>query len=309
MSAPRGYPIFGMRRLAAIDIGTNSVKLSVLELRGGRPHSVREEVVVTRLGEGVNARRRLLPQAIRRTLRVVRRFRRAADALDAPVRIIATEAIRRARNRALLIDALGAPVTILTRRTEARMSFLGARTFLRAPDSLMVDLGGGTIEILVARNGRLVRSATLPLGCVYLTEQFLATDPPLPSELRALEEHIEQRLNRLDLPPSRALVGIGGSVATVAFALSRRKTFDTESFNGASIAASILERLYRDWSRVTCRERIRRFRVDPQRADIILAAMAVLRALVRRAGARRIVVCTYGVRHGVLLSELGGAVY
>jgi exopolyphosphatase/guanosine-5'-triphosphate,3'-diphosphate pyrophosphatase len=291
-------------RRAAIDIGTNSVKLTVLDFSRRPPRSLSERVVVTRLGEGVDGSRRLRPDAIARTARVVRKLAQEARSLGAEPVVIATEAVRRARNRAALFKAVTCPIRVLDRKTEARMSYLGARTFLRAADAVLVDIGGGTIELMVARSNRLVRDYTLPLGCVYLTERFLNSDPPRPEELSRLENHVEKALGPTRLPRSRTLVGIGGSVATVAHSISRRKRFDTELFNGARIPVATLDRLYEMWRRVDARTRVRAHRIDPKRADVILAAMAVLRELARRTAARIIVVCTYGVRHGVLLGGL-----
>lgn len=291
-----------MPRLAAIDIGTNSVKLTVLEIGRNKPRSIHEEAVVTRLGEGVRGDGRLRRAAIQRTLKIIRQFQNRALRLGAPPALIATEALRKARNRQEFIRGLDGPLRILSRHEEAKMSYLGAKTFLRNANAVMVDIGGGTIELLVSRRDRLVQSATLPLGCVYLTEHFLRHDPPQPREWRRLESHIERRLARFRLPKSRTLVGIGGSVATVVFSLSRRKTFDSEKFNGSRIAVSTLREIRRRWSEVPTRVRIRKYRVDPKRADVILAAVAVLLHLADRVGAREIVVCTYGVRHGVLLS-------
>jgi exopolyphosphatase/guanosine-5'-triphosphate,3'-diphosphate pyrophosphatase len=296
---------------AAIDIGTNSVKLTVLRLGAGRPRSLHEEVDLSRPGEGVRRTGRLDPRAVRRAVRSVRRYAAVARRLGDPDPIVvATEWLRKARNRESFLAALGRPCRLLSGREEAALSYLGARTMLGI-EAPMVDLGGGSAEFLVGRGGRLVRSATLPVGALFLTERFLRHDPPDEGELRALDRYLDAKLGSFRTPRADRVVGIGGSVAALAFSLSRARRFDPERFNGSRIPVAALARLERALAAVPCRIRVSRFRLEPGRADVIVAGARLLLRFMRLAGAKTLVVCTYGVRHGAVLAApdaLPGAV-
>jgi len=288
---------------AAIDIGTNSVKLTVMRLGGRRPKSLYEEVDLSRPGEGVRRTGRLDPAAARRGVRAVRRYVRIARRRGDPSPIIvATQWLRTARDRGRFLAALGTPCRILTEREEARLSYLGARTMLGV-DAPMVDLGGGSAEFMVGRSGRLARSATLPLGAVYLTEKFLRHDPPLPGELAAVDRYVVSKLGGFRPARAKRVVGIGGSVAALAYSLGRVRRFDPEKFNGARVSYAALAALERRLASVPTRIRVRRYRFEPGRADVIVAGARVLLRFMEWARARTLIVCTYGVRHGAVLDS------
>lgn len=292
------------RARAAIDIGTNSVKLTVLRLGTGRPKSLHEEIDLSRPGEGVGRTGRIDPRAAHRAMRAVRRYARIARQFGDPAPIVvATEWLRKVRNRdrRSFLGSLGLPCRILSGREEAALSYLGARTMLGI-EAPMVDLGGGSAEFLVGRGGRLVRSATLPVGAVFLTERFLRHDPPTPSELRDLDRFLDAQLRTSRMPKARRVVGIGGSVAALAFSLSRARRFDPERFNGARIGYAALAKLERALAAAPCRLRTRLYRLEPGRADVIVAGARLLLRFMRRTGAKSLVVCTYGVRHGAVLA-------
>lgn len=289
---------------AAIDIGTNSVKLTVLRLGDGSPRSLHEEIDLSRPGEGVGRTGRIDPHAARRAVRAVRRYAAIARRFGDPVPIVvATEWLRKVkrRHRRAFMRALELPCRVLSGREEAALSYLGARTMLGI-EAPMVDLGGGSAELLVGRGGRLVRSATLPLGAVFLTERFLHHDPPIPAEVRALDRFIDSQLRNFRTPRAGQVIGIGGSVAALAFSLSRARRFEPDRFNGARIGYAALARLERALAAVPCRVRVRRYRLEPGRADVIVAGARLLLRFMRRARAKTLIVCTYGVRHGAVLA-------
>ncbi len=288
---------------AAIDIGTNSVKLTVMRL-GERPKSLYEEVDLSRPGEGVRRTGRLDPAAARRGIRAVRRYVRIARRWGDPSPIIvATQWLRTARDRERFLASLGTPCRILSGREEARLSYLGARAMLGV-DAPMVDLGGGSAEFMVGRGGSLARSATLPLGAVYLTEKFLRHDPPSVGELAALDRYVVSKLRRFRPARSRRVVGIGGSVAALAFSLGRARRFDPEKFNGARISYEALAALERRLAAAPTLVRVRRHRFEPGRADVIVAGARLLLRFMEWTRARTLIVCTYGVRHGAVLDSV-----
>lgn len=289
------------RILSAIDIGTNSVKLTVLAFTPG-PESLLEEIALVRPGEGVQRTGRMLPQAIDRTVRAVARFRRAAERRGAePPDVVATEWLRRVRNRNRFLARV--PCRVLSAKEEARLAYLAAARMLRT-DGPMVDLGGGSAEILLGRGGRLAQSHSLPLGAVFLTEKHLKHDPPLPAELDRMDREILRHLRKVRPERSSRLVAIGGSAAALAFLRSGAPRFDPERFHGACLSRTELERLERELASCTTLQRRRRFRLEAGRADVIVAGARVLRRVMEWAGAGVLRVCTFGVRHGVLLDRV-----
>lgn len=298
-------------RLAAIDIGTNSVKLSVVRATDGRLRSLHEETVVTRPGEGVLATGRISDAAMERTLRIIRRFRQTALQMGASEILVgATETFRRARNRDRFVERvaeLGLEMRIIDRRTEAECSFLGAVSFSGFQTAIVADLGGGSVEIVPGRDGRMLRYAVLPIGVVFLTERFLKHDPPRPQELEAVRRFVRRQLEPVSdrgVPRTAPLIGVGGSVAALAFAAGRGRKFDVEAFNGRRLPAGTLDRLVVRLAAIPAEQRCRKLRIDPGRADVIVAGAVVLQELMRRYRRDSLTVCTYGVRHGMILKHL-----
>jgi exopolyphosphatase/guanosine-5'-triphosphate,3'-diphosphate pyrophosphatase len=290
---------------AAIDIGTNSVKISVLKLQGRRIRSLREAAVLCRPGEGVRASGRIGRAALARTVAQVGRYVRAAKRLGDPRPIVfATEWMRRVDNRRAFLDRLDVPCAILSARKEAEYSYRGVRTLLGI-EAPMLDLGGGSAELLVGSRGRLRRWTSMPLGAVFLTERHVRHDPPTGKELEAIDRVIGRRLRRIPKKRSPVVVGIGGSVAALAFSRAPERRFEVEGLNGMKIRRGSLATLERKLAAVPTKVRVRRFKLDPGRADVIVAGARLLLAFMDWAGARTLVASTYGARHGAILEEVG----
>ncbi len=218
-------------RYAAVDIGTNSVRLLVADAGGlahaGRLVPVERLMRITRLGQDVDATHRLADDAIDRTVTVLREYRAVMDDLGVTrARATATSAARDATNREQFFaagrDALGGvPLELLPGEEEARLSFLGATSGVTDPPPyLVVDIGGGSTEFIVGTDGpdALV---SVDMGCVRLTEQFVHSDPPAPDELSALVSAVRDHLADVarDVPgvrDARTVIGLAGTVTTIA---------------------------------------------------------------------------------------------
>lgn len=273
----------------------------------GRPRILLDETRVTRLGEGLSNGGPPRFAAVRRTLKAIELFRQRARSAGArEIVMVGTEALRNPLMKKMLLRRLQFPVRILSRKEEAEASFRGAAWALRPVPRVLVDVGGGSLEILVGRGTILERSATLRLGCVYLTERYLRSDPPTTRELARMEGRIRSALARLELPRARVIAGIGGSVAAMAFALSDERRFEPEKFHGWEGSREAVEKFYRSCRSISAFRRRRLWGIDPGRADVIVPAIAVLCQVLERTGADRVVVSTLGVRHGVLLTGWSG---
>src|SRR6202140_2134532 len=193
-----------MPTFAAVDIGSNSVRLKIARLQAGRLRALHEDREVTRLGEGVFGSGFLTPDSIAETVKVLRRFHRATQQIVTDsVRVVATSALRDARNSQAFLEwvrsATGWRVEIISGLEEARLIHLGLVSSRRMGTSpaLMIDLGGGSCELTVSGRGRIRDTVSLPLGAVRLTDEFLGHDPPRKGELKRLRGFIAREVDRI----------------------------------------------------------------------------------------------------------------
>src|SRR5436309_2892041 len=227
-----------MPTLAAVDIGSNSVRLKISRLASHHLVDIHEDREVTRLGESVFSSGFLWPEAIALTVKVLRRFHRAIQRAGADtVRVVATSALRDARNSRAFLEwvrsATGWTVEIISGLEEARLIHLGLTSTLRVNSSpvLMMDLGGGSCELTVSRKGHIEQTVSLPLGAVRLTNDFLHHDPPRKSEIRQLGGLIAREVGRIatrviHAKPKVVIAtsGTAEALATVCHTLYRTKS-------------------------------------------------------------------------------------
>ena len=223
---------------------------------------------ITRLGQGVDRANTLAPEAIARTVDVLHEFRRSMDGFGVDrVRMVATSAVRDAENGAVFTeaarDAVGTAPEVLSGLEEGKLAYRGASADLDPfeGDTLVVDIGGGSTEITLGRGGT-VSSVSLQLGCVRLTERFLTSDPPTPDEVVATRIAIadaltwgEQRMPELlGLDTRRRLVGLAGTVSTLASLKLEIAAYDAERLHHATLSLSeVVDLCCACWPR--CRRR------------------------------------------------------
>ncbi len=193
-----------MPTFAAVDIGSNSVRLKIARLSSGRLREIHEDREVTRLGESVFRDGFLSPEAIANTVKVLRRFHRAVQKAGADtVRVVATSALRDARNSRAFLEwvrsSTGWKVEIISGLEEARLIHLGivSTTRISASPALLMDLGGGSCELTISADGHIRDTVSLPLGAVRLTNEFLRHDPPRKTETRQLRGFITREIERI----------------------------------------------------------------------------------------------------------------
>jgi len=289
-------------RYAVIDIGTNSVKLLVA---GADLDTVHFDRQTTRLGKGLSAGGKVRKGSLDATIHTVRRFVESAQARGAAkVFAFSTYALRRAPTTALtrLERESGIAVRVLSGREEARFGYLSARAHIPRPKpwTLVCDVGGGSTELVLARSDRVLAAASRPLGALLLTERFIDTDPIDAAQFQRLVRHVEKNVGdwmakRPPVAPARLdLVASGGSVTTVAAMLT----------SGEVVRSGALSELERRCLALTTAQRRRMPGLPPDRADIIPAGIAVVRAVLRAAGKRSLRVNQGGVREGALIHLL-----
>lgn len=298
-------PIF-----AAVDIGSNSVRLKIARLRGRKLQGIHEDREVTRLGDGVFRSGFLTPESMGDTVRVLSRFHKTAQHLGADqVRVVATSAMRDARNSQAFLEwvrsATGWNVEVISGLEEARLIHLGLVSSLRLNRSsvLMIDLGGGSCELTISRQGHIRDTVSLPLGAVRLTNEFLHHDPARKGELKQLRGFITREVTRVAglIHASRVKTAIAtsGTAAALAAAASHligaRKARPRETVSRAD-----MQQIARLISRQTLEERRKIQGIGPRRAEIIVAGASVYHELMERCQLRSFRYSPLGLRDGLL---------
>jgi exopolyphosphatase/guanosine-5'-triphosphate,3'-diphosphate pyrophosphatase len=301
-------------RLAAIDCGTNSIRLLVAEADGDGGFTTIERLMrITRLGQGVNANSRLAPEAIDRTMAVLREYREVMDRLGvAPgrVRITATSAARDSANRdAFFVPAtevVGAAPELLSGEEEGRLSFTGATTGLDPAlgPFLVVDLGGGSTEFCVA-DGEM----SVDIGCVRLTETYIDSDPPAPEELHACltvtTEYLKDVVRELPgVREAKTFVGLAGTITTVAAVELGLAAYDRDAIHHFVLTHAAAEDVFRTLATEARADRIYNPGLEEARADVIVGGCCVLVAIFRELGFDECLVSEADILDGLVLSQL-----
>lgn len=302
----------GAGRVAAIDIGTNSVLLLIAEPRDGDLVAVVEEATITRLGEGVDRTRRLADAAIERTLACLARYAATIAAHGvARLDVVGTSAMRDAaggeafRDRAETL--LGARPRVIPGDEEARLTFEGALVGIAPPpgDVLVFDIGGGSTEVILGRGGSPIAAQSLDVGSVRLTERHVHTDPPTPAAIDAIRADVRAELATLPaaLRPDAAepptLVGVAGTVTSLAAIEGSVEPYDAARIHGSRLERGALERLVGRLAAAPLASRRALPGLSPGRADVIVAGAVVCEEIARWAGATALVVSDRGVRWGL----------
>ncbi|HKW42201.1 MAG TPA: Ppx/GppA phosphatase family protein [Gemmatimonadales bacterium] len=307
-------------RLAAIDIGTNSMRLVVAEVqRDGSYRVLDEDREMTRLGRGLYRAGRLGDAPMEHSLLVLGRMKAIAEGFGSTeLRAIATSAVREAANgRDFVREAwrrCRVRVEIVSPEEEARLVFRSVTRHFDLGDRLtaIVDIGGGSTEVILAAGGLVEQVVSLPLGAVRLTERHAKSDPLKPKHWRALRRTIDQAITDAIGKPlfaAEVMIGSGGTFTNLAEMAQAERDGEVPRARDYPLSRAEVTRLL-DRLRETPLEGRRQIPgLNPQRADIILAGAAVVARLTRRLGTQRVLVNDRGIRDGVLLSmidDLGG---
>ncbi len=299
-----------MPTFAAIDIGSNSVRLKISRLQAGRLKEIHEDREVTRLGEGVFGGGLLSPESMSQTVQVLRRFNRAVQECGTDsVKVVATAALRDARNSRIFLEwvrsTTGWTIEIVSGLEEARLIHLGILSSGRmdAHSVLLVDLGGGSCELTLSREGHLRDTVSLPLGAVRLTGEFLKHDPPRKSELKRLHEFVDREIMRVQARIKAARVGAviatsGTAAALVAIASHLARPRKRQP--ATHVAREMVRRIAQQITRLTQEQRQKVPGIGPRRAEIICAGAVAYAELLERCHLPGFRYSALGLRDGIL---------
>lgn len=308
-----------MTRVAAVDCGTNSIRLLVADVdpATGELAELDRRMTVVRLGQGVDRTGRLAPEALERTFAACREYAAVIKELGAErVRFVATSASRDAENRddfvRGVLETIGVEPEVISGDQEAEFSFTGATKELTGRDDLptpylVVDIGGGSTEFVVG-DDRVRAARSVDVGCVRMTERHLVvdggvTDPPTREQVAAVRADIEAALDQaaetVPLEEARTLVGLAGSVTTVAAIALGLPEYDSAAIHHSRISYDRVREISERMLTSTHAERAAIPSMHPGRVDVIGAGALVLLAIMERTGAREVVVSEHDILDGI----------
>lgn len=297
------------RVIGTVDIGTNSVLLLVARAEDdGRLRILHEACTITRLGAGVAASGTLEPVAIARTLDVLRSYAGEMERRGVVCRAaVGTAALRRARNAGDFTGPaaalLGCPLEIVSGQREGELVLAGVEGSFGplVARTAICDVGGGSTElILVDRGASSHELASLEIGAVRLTERCIRSDPPTAAELAEVRQAAAAALAQLgaSFACDARVVGVAGTVTTLATVALQMSTYDTERVNGYELARGELSAQIARFAAVDLARRREIIGLEPARADVILAGALIVDEILRCFGAEKLTVCDRGVRWG-----------
>lgn len=302
-------------RVAAIDIGTNTALLTVADIEAGATVAVEERAEIVRLGEGLDRSGRLSPPAIARTWAVLDDYvARIATLGCTRVRAVATEAVRKAGNGSDFVAGanarlapVGGALEVIDGEREARLSWRAvAASFpeLAGPRTV-VDIGGGSTELIVGER-EVETVVSLPIGSVRLTERLITRDPPDAAERARVAAAVDEALAGAPRPRG-TLIGIAGTVTTLAAMAQRLEDYDGARVHGTRLSRRTVDEMVEMLGTTPLADKRRTPGLDPKRADVIFAGAVILQRVLERAGADDCIVSDRGIRWG-LVDELSRSV-
>ncbi|MBN2088784.1 Ppx/GppA family phosphatase [candidate division KSB1 bacterium] len=303
-----------MTRYATIDVGSNSVLLFIAEKdRQHQWHRILDQMAMPRLGEGVKTTGIIKKIAMERTLDVLFHFMQliAQNQVDHIV-AAGTMALRSAKNAREFIEMVKAKcqldIEILSGEEEARLSFLSAKKSMRSltKNLAIFDIGGGSTEFFLGSDHQIFKQMSLNIGAIQLTEQYFAQSPVPIDVLNVALQKINNELRDLQIEdPIDELVGVGGTVTTMAAVKHQLEAYDPLKVNGTRLDIVEVLRQLELYRSKSIAERKRIPGLEPARADIILAGCAITHVLLKKLKMNHFIISDFGLRHGLMIDRFG----
>lgn len=300
-----------MPRYAAIDIGSNSVRMMAAEVSQGETRILAQERQVTRLGESVFRSSRIAKEALDFLAATLMRMAAVYNRLEiVGIRAVATSAVRDASNQRTFLrrasEALGTNVEIISGSEEARLIHLGVEARWPRPreHTLIVDVGGGSVELIISQGGQLMDAVSKPLGAVRLTEVFLKTDPPGEEELHRMGRYIEEKLSSFHRQHGTEkfdrAVATSATAAAIVSATNKIPRAKRDEADRIRASTSQIRELYSTLTQRDLTARRKITGIGPKRAEIIIGGTAVFLRVLEMFQHRSLYYCTAGVRDGII---------
>ena len=295
-------------RIAVIDVGTNSVLLLICQIESDRLRTIRDEAIITRLGEGLRRSGSLSSEAMSRTAKAILKYIDLSRRMNVKrVVLLGTSALREARNSDEFIDMIrrntGIELKIISGEEEARLSFISVARDpdLTLPEGIIAvtDIGGGSTEVILGRGGEVTFHHSFKVGAVKLTDEFLRSDPPRENEMTEMMEYLRRRWTEIPEERIDCMVGIGGTVTTIGAMKLKLPQFDPSAVHGMDLKKGEVEGIFQTLISVPTSERAEIPGMERGRADIIVAGVAILLSLMSRFEIDEVKVSCKGLRYGM----------
>ena len=308
-------------RVAAIDCGTNSIRLLIADFDQNVVTDVVRTMIIVRLGEGVDQTKEFSQAALTRTFAAVDEFAKLIE-IHKPqlVRFVATSASRDVSNREQFFDGikvrLGIEPTVISGNEEARLSFLGATTGFAASDNqpeppyLVVDIGGGSTEFVIGTD-QPVRAISMDVGCVRMTERHFHDDPPTDQQIASTTFDIDEAIKIADskvlLGEANSIIGVAGSVTTVAALALGLAEYDPAKIHGSIISANQVVEISTELLKMSREQRSKLGPMHEGRVDVIGAGALVLAQIMKATGLDSITVSEHDILDGIVIDLVNSA--
>ena len=305
-----------MKNIASIDIGSNTVRLLILESTDDQKLNLLvSKREVTRLGEGIDAQGKLTQHRMQKTLKVLSRFRQIClENGDPPLFAVATSAVREASNGKEFVrlakKTTGIDIKIIPWEEEARLTLEGV--YWKIPHEnrkvISLDIGGGSTEFILSEGKNIKGFCSTPLGVVRLTEKFITQHPVDEKEYHSLQNHLQFELqavkNKLSTFPPELLIGTAGTVTTLAALKNNIYPYDPKKIHGSTFSQSEAESILEDLKRKSLNQRLLLKTIEPGREDLIIAGTAIVLETMRAFGCEILTVSEYSLREGLILRAM-----
>ncbi len=302
-------------KAAAVDIGTNSIRLLKAEVNGKELVSGDKSLIMTRIGQGVNETGKLSPEAIERSVKALGVFAKEARAWGAEkIYALATSAVRDAENKRAFTERVkrecGLDVEIISGTHEARLGYLGVLAGLSQLDDrvLIVDVGGGSTELIVGDSKGILFSKSLNVGAVRMTGKHISTDPVSGEELSRLQRDIrqlaEETLQVIQTYAVGRAIGIGGTATTLGAMQLEMETYNRFKIQNSTVTLTDISAMNGELAQKSVEERKAIKGLQPKRADIILAGALIIEHVLDTLGLPKLYISDYDNLEGCLVERL-----
>ncbi|NPA32342.1 MAG: Ppx/GppA family phosphatase [Aquificae bacterium] len=297
-------------RIASVDVGSYSVRMSVWDLSEGKPKPILERGHITALGSKVKQTGLLQEERIKETLRILKEFKKETERLGVrEVLLVGTEALRRAKNAdefiARVKEETGWELKVISPQEEGRLAYLSAVCSLGLSGrNCVIDQGGGSTEYIFGEGKNVGEIISLPFGIVNLTETFLKHDPPTDEEIRNLLSFLEKEIKKVKREVDN-VVGLGGTITTLVALEYNVYPYDPKKVHGKKLTLEQIRKWFETLRRLPAKERSKLYPpIEDRRAQVILAGIAIFLKTLELFGKEELIVSDWGLREGVLISRL-----
>ncbi|MGI5997871.1 MAG: Ppx/GppA family phosphatase, partial [Lutispora sp.] len=299
-----------MSKIAAIDLGTNSMRLMLCEVVGKKFRTKSKEVITTRIGKDMGHKGLLTEKAMAKNIEAIKYFKKRAEEYGAEKTIIfATSAIRDAANKDLFLervkDETGLDIMVLNGEEEAEVGMLGASYGFEDENLLVIDVGGGSTELVLGSEDKILYSTSINAGAVRMTEKYVKSNPIQQSDIQELEKSLEtlfsDALNQLKEKKIDKVLAIGGTATTAASIFHKARVYDWELIHNTILNKTFLDNLFETLKSMPLKERYNIKGLQKERADIIPAGIFIILYVLEKLNKEQVIISENDNLEGIII--------